>query len=91
LEESRFSQSWSVTKSSLSIDNIEISDSEKFDIDLTIKCKHCGFEHTSNLHREDKQSMEKRLLIMKVAQTVDRFLHMMSSIMTKLYTIILVI
>ncbi|WP_458745872.1 hypothetical protein [Candidatus Nitrosocosmicus sp. T] len=75
----------------MSIDNIEISYGEKFDMDLTIKCKYCGFEYTSNLYREDKQSVEKRLLIMKVVQTVGWFLPMMSSIMNRVYTIILVI
>ena len=29
-------------------------------MDLTIKCKHCGFEHTSNLYRGDKHTIEKR-------------------------------
>ena len=52
---------WSgITKSPSSIDNIEISYSQKYYVDLTIKCKHCGFEHTSNLYREDKQSIEKK-------------------------------
>jgi len=49
-----------VTKSPSSIDNIEISYSQKYDVDLTIKCKHCGFEHTSNLYRGDKHTIEKR-------------------------------
>ena len=42
------------------IENIEISFSQNYDVDLTIKCKHCGFEHISNLYREDEQSIEKK-------------------------------
>ena len=49
-----------VTKLPSSFNNIEISYSQKYGVDLTIKCKHCGFEHTSNLYREDKQSIEKK-------------------------------
>ncbi|MBA2267982.1 hypothetical protein [Candidatus Nitrosocosmicus arcticus] len=29
-------------------------------MDLTIKCKHCGFEHTSNLYREDEHTIEEK-------------------------------
>ncbi len=28
-------------------------------MNLRIRCKHCGFEHTSNLYREDKQKFNK--------------------------------
>jgi hypothetical protein len=90
LKETRFSQRSGVTISSSSIDNIETSYSEKFDVDLTIKCKHCGFEHTPIYIEKINRALKTRLLIMKVVQTVDRFLPMMSPIMTKLYTIILV-
>ena len=75
-----------VTKSPSSIDNIEISYSQKYDVDLTIKCKHCGFEHTPICIEKINTPLKKGLLIMKVVQTVDRFLPMVSPIMTKLYT-----
>lgn len=40
--------------------NIEILNIVSHKMDLTIKCKRCGFEHTSNLYREDEETIEKK-------------------------------
>jgi len=30
-------------------------------MNLTINCKHCGFEYTSNLYREDEDMIDQQI------------------------------